>query len=151
LAGDVERPSAGIEGLMREAIEEPYEEAESHGRVVRGEEEFAEAQFRIAGEQVPKRRSVSVERLASAVAEQFGVEATELGRPGRYRKLSRLRAVVACVGREVAGHPITRTARHFGREGSTLVRTVLRLERELTRDRRLDQQIHRLVRALRSP
>lgn len=141
----------GYRRLMGEALEQPYEDAESHGRVVRGEEGFAQAQFRMAGEQVPRRRGLSVERIASAVAEAFGVKASELHRPGRYRELSRLRAVAAYVGREVAGHPIVQTARQFGREGSTLVRTVLRLESELAQDLRLDRKIGKLIKDLQVP
>jgi REP element-mobilizing transposase RayT len=134
---------------MGEPAEAPYEQVEAHGGAVKGEEEFAEAAFRTVGEFVPKRRGISIARIAGAVAREHEVDTVALGRPGRYRNLSRLRALTALVAREVAGHSVASAARHFHREESTLVRRVLKLEREIAEDRRLRAMVDGLIEAVR--
>jgi chromosomal replication initiation ATPase DnaA len=136
---------------MGEPAETPYDQVETHGGTVKGDEEFAQAAFRSAGEFVPKRRGISTARIAAAVAHTYEVQPGALGRPGRYRDLSQLRALTALVAREVAGHSVASVARYFHREESTLVRTVLKLEQEIAGNRRLRAAFDDLMTAVRNP
>ena len=45
--------------------------------------------------------------------------------------------MTAWVGREVGGISLARTAKHFGRDISTMARTVTRLEEKMRADKRL--------------
>jgi putative transposase len=136
--------------FMGEPAESPYEQVETHGGTVKGEEEFAQAAFRTAGEFVPKRRGISIVRVAAAVAREHEVETAALGRPGRYRDLSQLRALTALVAREVAGHSVASVARYFHREESTLVRRVLKLEQEMADNRRHRAAVESLIATVRN-
>ena len=135
--------------FMGEPAESPYELVETYGGAVKGEEEFAQAAFRTAGEFIPKHRGISIARVAAAVAREHEVETAALGRPGRYRNLSQLRAITALVARAVAGHSVASVARYFHREESTLVRRVLKLEQEMAASRRERAAVERLVAAVR--
>jgi putative transposase len=136
--------------FMGEPSESPYEQVETHGATVKGEEEFAQVAFRTAGEFVPKRRGISIARIAAAVAREHKVETAALSRPGRYRDLSQLRAFTALVAREVAGHSVASVARYFHREESTLVRRVLKLEQEMADNRRDRFSVESLITTVRN-
>jgi REP element-mobilizing transposase RayT len=136
--------------FMGEPTESPYEQVETHGGTVKGEEEFAETTFRTAGEFIPKRRGISIARIAAVVARDHEVDANALGRPGRYRGYSQLRALTALVARDIAGHSVASVARHFHREESTLVRQVLNLEREIANNPRRRAAIATLVDTVRN-
>lgn len=136
--------------FMGEPAESPYEQVETHGGTVKSEEEFAQATFRTLGEFVPKRRGISIARVAAAVAREHEVETAALGRPGRYRGLSQLRALKALVAREVAGQSVASVARYFHREESTLVRRVLKLEQEMADNRRHRAAVESLIATVRN-
>lgn len=53
------------------------------------------------------------------------------------------------MAREVAGHSVASVARYFHREESTLVRGVLKLEREIEGDRRWRREAETVVANLR--
>lgn len=135
--------------FMGQIESQPYEEVETHEGTVKGDEGFAEATFRQIGDFVPKRRGVSIGRVAEAVSSHNGVSAASLGRPGSYRDLARLRAMTAFVAREVAGHSVASAARHFHREESSLVRGVQKLELEIENDRQARREVEGLLAELR--
>jgi chromosomal replication initiation ATPase DnaA len=97
-----------------------------------------------------KRRGISIARIATVVARDHEVDANSLGRPGRYRGYSRLRALTALAARDIAGHSVASVARHFRREESTLVRQVLNLEREIATNPRRRAAIARLIDTVRN-
>ena len=57
--------------------------------------------------------------------------------------------VAVVVAREVAGYSVASVARHFHREASTLVRGVLKFEREIEANRRWRREAETLVANLR--
>jgi len=115
---------------------EEYEELQSIGQVVKGDEEFAKRAFEDAGEP-DIRKTVSVEAVTRAVAEALDVPVKEMRSRQRSRNLSQARALAGYLGREQGGIPLAKTAAYFGRDGSTLVRDVGRLEEDLKKKRDL--------------
>ena len=69
---------------------------------------------------------------------------------GRHRPRSSARTLAAYLARAEGGISIARMARFFGREESTLVRAVLRLEQDLTTNGESQRQVARLSKAIRS-
>ena len=67
---------------------------------------------------------------------------------GRQRIASRARHIAAYVGRSVGGIPVARMARYFGRDESTFVRGVLKLEENLKSVPALRRVIDRMAKAL---
>lgn len=112
------------EALMARGDPSRYSDLETFAQVIRGDEEFA---IRVAGAVSDPDvvvRSLTVERVARLAAEALKVPAD---RAGDWR----LRAITGYVGRQKGRIPLTRIALFFGRHGSTLVRDVRRLEREM--------------------
>ncbi len=128
-----------------------YEQVPSVGQLVKGEEEFAIRILREWAEPVTQRRSLSVERVARAAAEALKIDLKDMRGARRFRDLSFARAVVGYVGREQGRIPLTITAEYFGRDGSTLVRDLRRLEDRLSRDRRIRAAITAVLRQLEIP
>jgi len=77
------------------------------------------------------RMGLTEREVASVVGKPCGFSGEELGVSGRCRPRSRARILAAYLARAEGGISVARTARSFGREESTLVRSVLRLEQEL--------------------
>jgi len=115
---------------------EEYDELQSIGQVVKGDEEFAKRAFEDAGEP-DIRKTVSVEAVTRAVADALDVPVKEMRSRQRSRNLSQARALAGYLGREQGGIPLAKTAAYFGRDGSTLVRDVGRLEEDLKKKRDL--------------
>ena len=67
----------------------------------------------------------------------------------RDRESSRARLTVAWLGREIAQIPVARAARFFGRDTSTMINGVNKLERDMERDRSLRQALHALREEIR--
>lgn len=134
--------------LMRETLEEPYEEVREIGQAVKGDEEFAVRAFRQAGEAPAHRLGLRAEDVARAVARELGYSLNELTTPSRRRELARVRTMAAYVARRAARIPVSRTAAVFDREESTLSRNVLRLEDEIASDQKLAQMVERLCKGL---
>ncbi len=135
--------------FMGEPVELSYEQVETHGGTVKGEEEFAHTAFRAAAEFIPKRRGLSIARVAAAVAREHDVDTAALRRPGRYRDLAQLRAITAFVARDVAGYSVASVARHFQREESTVVRRVLKLEQDMADHQGQRAAVKRLIETVR--
>ena len=139
----------GYRRLMREEPEDSYEEARSFGQVVKGEEEFAERMLSLASEKPMLRRDLTLDAVERAVAKLEGLERERLRGPGRLRRDARARLIVAWAARAVGGISLARTARHFGRDNSTMARGVQRLEEAMHGDRPLRRRLDRVAEALR--
>jgi putative transposase len=143
--------SAAIRGyrkLMREELEEPYENVETWGQAIKGNEAFADRVLQAAGEPRVLRRHLTVETIARRVAQAQGIDPSEMATRGRGRAGSEARALTAWVGREVAGISIARTAKHFGRETSSMARNVARLEERMATANNLRSRCETLVASL---
>ena len=134
--------------LMREEVEEPYEEVPSWGGAVKGDEVFADRVLQAAGEPAVVPRGLTLERIARAVSEAQGVELGRMKGPSRDRKASRARLMTAWLAREVGRIPAARSARYFGRAGSTAINGLNRLDEAAETDRGLQRSLSRLQKAL---
>jgi hypothetical protein len=127
-----------------------YDETTAIGATVQGSDVFAERVLQKAS--VPYRgpkSGMTIEAIVERVAAAFGVS-TSLTERRRSSRASRVRTISAYLTRLDAGLPVSRAARYLGRDESTLVRAVLRLESEMAADARLAEevrQIRDLVRA----
>jgi hypothetical protein len=83
-------------------------------------------------------------RLLAFVAREIGLRLEDLRSERRHREASRARIVAAYLGRTVGALPVSRMARYFGRDESTLVRGVLKLEEKLKTDTSLRRRLVRL-------
>jgi REP-associated tyrosine transposase len=119
-----------------------YEDLDTHGRVIKGDEEFAVRMAAHAGEDFV-RRNLTVERLGRLVARTLG-----LTRNTFRRSPSRIRGLTAYVGREVARIPLCHTAGLFSKHETTIVKDVRRVEEQLNRDRWLRVDVDRMIEAL---
>ena len=121
---------------------------------VAGNEGFARKALRAGGREDLLARLVTVEGIARSLAEREGVRLEELRGKARTRRLSRLRTLCALVGRDLAGIPVARAARFFGRDPSTLSRDLGRMERILAAQpaarREVDQLVASLIRPTRT-
>jgi chromosomal replication initiation ATPase DnaA len=88
--------------------------------------------------------------VASAVASELGLKLGDLTTGGRRRLISRARHVAAYLGRAVGGIPVARMARYFGRDESTFVRGVLRLEKDMKESPAVRKTLDRIEATLRS-
>jgi hypothetical protein len=135
--------------LMREELGEPYEEVESWGQAVKGDEAFADRAFQEAGEPRLIRRNLTIEAVAREVARRQGISLQQMNSLGQGRAASRARVLTAWVAREVARISIARTAKHFRRDTSTMSRNVSRLEERLQTEKNLRSLCEELVAVLR--
>jgi REP element-mobilizing transposase RayT len=141
--------AAGYRHLMREPVEEPYDEIPAHGQIVKGDETFADRVLAEAGEPPPVRRKLRLETAASVVSRGEDVSLVEMKGTGRGRRASRARLLTAWLGREVGGVSLSRSARFFGRDPSTFARGVGQLEETLAEDAPLRTRVAKLTRELR--
>jgi putative transposase len=145
------RRSAAVRGyrrLMREGVEEPYEELRSFGQAVKGEEAFANRMLESIGEPPVLRRGLTVEAVGREVARLEGVSLVKMRGVGRDRRASRARLMVAWVGRQVGGISIARSAKYFSRDTSTMAKGLVRLEEARAAQPLLRQRLQRLRRML---
>ena len=84
-----------------------------------------------AGEPRVLRRNLTVDAIARRVATAQKLSPKQMMTQGRGRAGSEARAITAWVGRKVAGISIARTAKHLGRETSSMARNVARLEERM--------------------
>jgi REP element-mobilizing transposase RayT len=132
----------GYESYMAGDVGIRYEDLETHGRLIKGDEEFAVKMVRHAEESLV-RCSLTVDRLGRLAAQTFGLT------PDGFRAAStRTRGMTAYVGREVARIPLCRTADLFSKHETTIVKDVRRIEAQLDKDHLLRSDIVRLQRAL---
>ncbi len=134
--------------FMSSEVAPRYEDLKAWGQVIKGDEQFAEVRLREAAEPLVRRLGISVEKVAALAAQEFGIDLTEMKGPSRVREVSRARAVAGYVGREAARIPLARVAAYFSREGSTLVRNVAQLERELAGSPALRKRVAAVINQL---
>ncbi len=127
-----------------------YEDVESLGQVVKGDEEFALQRFERAREIEPRIRGLKESRILAAVGAIFDLGVEDLRGPSRRRDLSEARAVAGYLGRRLGGFSWARTARYLHRDESTLVRNIQRLEEVLKSSARLRRRVSAVVKRLRS-
>ncbi len=125
-----------------------YEDLQSIGQVVKGEEEFAFRRFEEAGEVEPRLRGLSEWRVAAAVAAALNLRVEELRGPGRSRNLSQARAMSGYLGKRLGGISWSRMARYFHRDGSTLTRDVGWFEQRLESDPAKRRSVTGIAKAL---
>jgi REP element-mobilizing transposase RayT len=101
-----------------------YGELSTFAQVIRGDEPFAARVAAQAADPEVIVRSLTPERMARLAA-------TALGVPVERSSDWMLRAITGHLGRLRGRIPLTKTAAFFGRDGTTLVRDVRRLESEL--------------------
>jgi hypothetical protein len=136
--------------FMGEKEAEPYEDLRSYAQAIKGDEEFAQRVLKAAGRNPVARMDLTERDVASVVGKACGFSGDELRGAGRHRPRSSARTLAAYLARAEGGISIARMARFFGREESTLVRAVLRLEQGLRTDGELQRQVARLGKAIRS-
>ncbi len=68
------------------------------------------------------RNDLTVSRVADAVARSEGRSVIDLQGPGRFLPNARIRLKAALIGRLEGRIPVSRTARFFNRDESTIVR-----------------------------
>ncbi len=136
--------------FMGEKEAESYEDLKSYAQAIKGDETFAERALKAAGQNPVVKMGVTERDVASVVAKACGFSDGELSGSGRHRPRSRARILSAYLARAEGGISVARMARYFGREESTLVRGVLRLEQELKTDEELRREVARLGKAVRA-
>ena len=140
----------GYRVLMRESLAEAYEDVASWGQAVKGDEQFANIAFEKIGEPKVRRRGLTVEAVAQAVAKQYGFGIERMRSTSQSRGEALGRALVAWAGREVGGISIARAAKFFGRDTSSMARRVARLEEQMSAERGLRRSGQDLTEGLRS-
>src|ERR1700730_17063864 len=86
--------------LMREELDEPYEDVASWSQVVKGDEAFADRVLQSIGEPPVVPRGLTIDAVAWAVARREGARMEAMRGPGQGRSESRARLLTAWVGRE---------------------------------------------------
>jgi REP element-mobilizing transposase RayT len=145
------KASAAYSRMMTDEEGLRYDEVPAISGLVKGEEEFANRVLAEAEDDEAPRlvRGLTVERVLKAVAKELGVNVAELASPSRRRDLAEARSVAAYLGKTLGGIPWSRMARRFGRDGSTLVRNVGRLEQRMQEDEGLRRKLRALERTIR--
>jgi REP element-mobilizing transposase RayT len=134
--------------FMAHFEEDSYEAMRTIGQLVKGDEEFATRILEESGEPEVVRRGLTVDRVARAVAEVLALEVEDLKSSRRSRDLSSARAIAGYVGRERGRISLSRTAEHFRRDRSTMVRDVQRLEERLDQARGLRDAVAAVMKLL---
>jgi REP-associated tyrosine transposase len=135
--------------LMRDEVEEPYEDVPSWGGAIKGDEAFADRVFGAIGEPEVVPRGITIERIAKMVAGKKGLDLGRMSGPSRERDVSRGRLMATWLAREVGRISVARSAKYFGRSGGALNTGVNRLEEEMTSDAGLRKQLERMRSELR--
>ncbi len=125
-----------------------YEDLQTFGQLVKGDEEFATRILDHSGEPEVVRRGLSVDRVARAVAQVLALKVEDLRSARRSRDLSSARAMAGYVGRELGRISLSRMAEHFRRDRSTLVRDVQRLEERLDQTSELRNTVVAIMKRL---
>jgi len=135
--------------LMREEVEEAYEDVPSWGQAVKGDEAFADRVLQAVGEPRVVPRGLTTDAVARAVAAQEGLELESMRGPGQGREVSLGRLMTAWVGRDVGRISLAKAARYFKRDTSTMAKGVASLEERMLADEKLRRRANRIVDRLR--
>ncbi len=134
---------------MREQEDKPYEQVASWGQAVKGDEAFADRMLQAAGEPPVVPRGVTIDRVASRVADVEGVDLKEMRSVSRGRREARARLMTGWLAREVGRISGAQVAKYFGRDTATMAKGLARLDEALAVDHGLRRRVHRLAAELR--
>lgn len=126
---------------------EPYEKAGAVMNTVKGGEEFARRVLSRAAVSPLLTARWTIESIAAAAASAGGLSIDELKKRGQLARPSEARTIAAYYARK-ARIPVSRMANYFGRDESTLIRALGRLEVRLGSDRRLRARLKAIGRDL---
>ncbi len=137
--------------MMGEETAPRYDDVPCMAGLVKGDESFSKEVLREreAAVEPPFVRGLTVDRVLSVLGRELGVDVAEFASPSRRRELAEMRALAGYLGKTLGGIPWSRMARRVGRDESTLVRNVGRLEQRMREDASLRRKIKALQRALR--
>ena len=93
---------------------------------------------------------VSVARIQSEVAKHFGVTAERMAGRGRGKGVIRPRQVAMFFAREVAGKSFPKIGHIFGRDHSTVIHAVRKVERMMGEDQQFKDDVKTLFEAISS-
>lgn len=127
--------------------DESYEAVRPKHAVIIGTEDFAMRAVREVDAPLERRRW-SIPAIAACAAASGGYDGEQLRQRARLKNAALLRSLAGYIGREYAGIPVSRMARFFRRDESTVVRSVLRLENDLRSDPILRARLRDVVAAL---
>ena len=130
--------------LMREEIEEPYEDVLTWGGAVKGDEAFADRVLQSIGEPAVVPRGLTIERIVKMVAREAGLDPGRMRGPSRERDVSRGRQMTTWLAREVGRISVAQSAKYFGRSGGAMLAGVNRLEEQLASDASLRRALARM-------
>lgn len=133
---------------MGDQKSDQYEAVGTVAQTFKGDEAFAEVVLQRV--EVPEliRRSLRVDQVARAVAEELKLNLPSLRSPSRQDGAPRARAMTACLGSLCGPIPYARTAAFFHRDGSSFAKDVLELDQALRDSRKLRDQLEALARRL---
>jgi len=130
--------------LMREEVEEPYEDVLTWGGAVKGDEAFADRVLQSVGEPPVIPRDMTIDRIAREVARHEGLDPRRMRSERRDRAGSKARLMAAWLARDLARLPVSQSARYFGRAGVSLILGLDRLERRMSSDPGLRRAMTRI-------
>lgn len=134
--------------LMGDEGAERYDAIRSVAQTFKGDDAFAEAVLQRV--EVPEliRRSLRVDQIARAVAEDLELHLPSLRTPTRSAEASRARAMTAYLGKLCGRIPYAKTAAFFNRDASSVAKDVLTLDRSRRDSKELSDRIESLARRL---
>jgi putative transposase len=130
--------------------DEAYADASAIGRVIKGDEKFAESAMRAARVRTRSKRRWTAGALARTASKLLGFSIERLRQRDRSHPESRARLIVAYIGRRDYAFSTTAMAGCFGREESSFAHGLRRLEDALEHDRSLSNLVERIAAALRA-
>jgi REP element-mobilizing transposase RayT len=133
--------------LMERELGELYEGASAVMNTVKGGEEFARRVLSRTAVTPSPTTGWTIESIAAAAAAVEGLSVDELRKRGQLARPSKARTIAAYYARQ-ARIPVSRMAKYFGRDESTLIRAVGKLEMRLNMDRRLRARMMAVVKEL---
>ena len=134
--------------LMGDAETESYDAIKSLAQTLKGDEAYVETVLRRVEAPELLRRSLRVDQIARAVAEDLELDLAALRTPRRSADARQARAMTAYLGKLCGRIAYSRTAEFFNRDASTIAKDVLALDRSLRQSRRLHYEIEVLPRRL---
>ena len=115
--------------------------SETDSRVL-GDETFID---KVLGQsKVRSRRRVTVEEIVTQVCKQFSLKEEVLLGPGKDRRLSKVRAIAACLVLDSGYLTLSELSKHVGRDPSTLSSGAKGLERQVQTDSQLARVISKI-------
>lgn len=93
--------------------------------------------------------ALTLDDVVGAVAEAYGIPSERITDKSRAREGARLRAMVACLAKDVGGILMHETARYFDRDLSTLSIVVKKLREQVHMDKAMGERLYEIEKNLR--